>query len=506
MRRKPRKRKPAAIGNRSTLQSAASTGTDLKSPYQPLTQHELHRIHTAALELLQTVGIADATERVKNIALQHGCTLSHNNRLLFPPALIEHCIDQAAKRFPVHARDRSLSFEAVNDRVNFCTGGAAVSMLDIDTRQYRPSTLRDLYDLARLCDTLDNIQWFTRPIVTTDIEDSFELDVNTVYACAAGTKKHIASSFTQAAHMHKLVPMFDVLAGGPGQFRQRPFCTVHATTIVSPMRFAQDSLDIACAAIDIGMPIHLQTGPQAGATAPAALAGTLVQVCAETLASLAVVNMFKPGHPVVLGMWVMVSDLRTGAFSGGGAEQALLGAAAGQLIRYYGIPGGMGAGMSDSKLPDNQAGFEKALTVALAAISGGGFVLESAGMLGGLLGCSMEAMIIDNEMLWGIRRIARGIEVTDETLSVEVIRQVADNPGHFLGTQQTLELMKTEFHYPTLADRRSPDDWAQSGSQDIWTRSTTRAREILTSHHPCYIDEKKDRYLRDRYSIHLSKP
>ena len=146
--------------------------------------------------------------------------------------------------------------------------------------------MRDLYDCARLCDRLENIQWFTRPVVTTDIVDPFEMDVNTLYACAAGTRKHIATSLSKGEHVHLLLPMLDALAGGKGQFRVRPFCTVHATTVVSPMNFAKDSLDVAMAAVDIGMPIHLQTGPQAGATSPAALAGTLVQVFAESLASL----------------------------------------------------------------------------------------------------------------------------------------------------------------------------------------------------------------------------
>ena len=306
-------------------------------------------------------------------------------------------------------------------------------MLDLESHRYRPSTLQDLYDLARLCDTLENIQWFARPIVATDVEDLFELDLNTIYACAAGTKKHIATSITLGDHVPRLLPLLDRLAGGDGAFAKRPFCTVHATTVVSPLAFAPDSLDVACAAVDIGMPVHCQTGPQAGATAPAALAGTLAQVCAEGLASLTLINLLKPGHPVVLGNWAFVSDLRTGAFSGGGGEQALLGAASGQMSAFYGVPGGMGAGMSDSKVPDNQAGFEKALTLVLAALSGGGFVYESAGMLASLLGCSFEAMVIDDDMLSNIRRIAKGIEVSDDTLSVKVIEEAVAGPGALPG-------------------------------------------------------------------------
>jgi len=480
-----------------------SRGTDISAPYRPLSLQDVQRIHTAALGLLENLGMGSPTDQVRDLALAAGCKLSDDGRLLFPRALVEDAIAKAAKSFTVHGRSPEFDFEARNGKVNFCTGGAAVKMLDIDTRTYRSSTLRDLYDLARLCDRLENIQWFTRPIVNTDIEDNFELDANSIYASAAGTQKHIATSITQGNHVHRLVAMLDALAGGKGKFTRRPFCTVHATTVVSPMTFVSDSLDVACAAVEIGMPIHCQTGPQAGATAPAALAGTLAQVCAEGLASLTIINLLKPGYPVVLGNWAFTSDLRTGAFSGGGGEAALLGAASGQMSTFYGVPGGMGAGMTDSKLPDNQAGYEKALTLSLAALSGSGFVYESAGMLASLLGCSHEAMVIDDDMLSTIRRIARGIEVTDETLSVDVIAEATKGPGHFLGSSQTMELMETEFVYPRHADRSSPDYWQETGSTDMWQRAATRAKEILDNHYPNQIPADVDERIRSSYNIHL---
>jgi trimethylamine--corrinoid protein Co-methyltransferase len=478
-------------------------GSALAAPYRPLSDHDVARIHGAALDLLADIGMAAPTERVVEAALAGGCTLDQTGRLLFPHALVEDMLDKAAKHFVVHGRDPAFDFDARNGTVNFCTGGAAVRMLDIETRTYRPSTLRDLYDIARVCDTLENLQWITRPVVATDVEDVFEFDINTIYACAAGTRKHIATSYASGENVTRSLPLLDLLAGGNGAFAKRPFCTVHATTVVSPMTFAADSLDAACAAIDIGMPIHCLTGPQAGATSPAALAGALVQGCAESLASLCVVNLIQPGYPVAMGNWLFVSDLRTGAFSGGGGEQALLCAGVGQMSAFYGIPGGCGAGMTDSKLPDNQAGFEKGLTMAMAAMSGGGFVWESAGMLASLLGCSHEALIIDDEMLGVIRRMARGIEVTDETLSVDVVAETVKGPGHFLGAKQTMALMESEYVYPRYADRSSPDDWAKAGSRDMWDRARERARQVLASHLPVHIDPETDARIRERFAIRL---
>ncbi len=497
--RKARRRQRLAAAQSMTMVQ----GSALTSPYRPLSDHDVTRVHGAALDLLEEVGMAAPTERVKAAALQGGCTFSETGRLLFPHALVEDLLDKAARRFVVHGRDPEFDFEARNGTVNFCTGGAAVKMLDIETRSYRPSTLRDLYDIARVCDTLENLQWITRPVVATDIADVFEFDINTIYACAAGTRKHIATSYASAENVTRSLPMLDLLAGGEGAFAKRPFCTVHATTVVSPMTFAADSLDAACAAIDIGMPLHCLTGPQAGATSPAALAGALVQGCAESLASLCVINLIQRGYPVAMGNWLFVSDLRTGAFSGGGGEQALLCAGVGQMAAFYGIPGGCGAGMTDSKLPDNQAGFEKGLTMAMAAMSGGGFVWESAGMLASLLGCSHEALIIDDEMLGVIRRMARGIEVTDETLSVDVVAETVTGAGHYLGAKQTMDLMEIEYVYPRYADRASPDDWAEAGSHDIWERARDRARSVLESHLPTHIDSETDARIRERFTIHL---
>ena len=501
------KSREAARQNRQpgAIQALFNVGTELATRFNPLSDTDVQRVHSATLELLAQVGVAEPTSRVLEVALEHGCLLNKNGRLLFPQALVDDLIDQAAKKFVVHGRTSDFDFDARNGKINFCTGGAAVTMLDINNRNYRPSTLQDLYDLARVVDTLENIQWFARPVVATEIEDLFELDINTIYACAAGTQKHIATSFTHSDHVYRALPLLDLLACDNRTFAKHPYCTVHTTTIVSPLTFAKDSLDVACAAVDIGMPVHLQTGPQAGATAPAALAGTLVQGCAESLASLCIINMLKPGHPAVIGNWTFVSDLRTGAFTGGGGEQALLGAASGQMSAFYGIPGGMGAGMSDSKVPDNQAGFEKALTTMAAALSGGGFVYESTGMLSSLLGCSLEAMIIDDDMLSNIRRIGRGIEVTDETLSVSVVSDTVDGPGHFLGHSQTLELMESEYVYPRQADRMSPSDWKDTGAKDAWDRATDEAKRILAEHHPQYIASSKDETIRENYPIKLPK-
>lgn len=473
--------------------------------YRPLGDANIKRIHDAALDVLAQVGMGDPTPAVTELALQKGCSQDATGRLLFPRGLIEDIIDGAAREFTLHGQTPEHDIEVKAGHVHFATGGAAVKMLDPDTKKYRASTLEDLFDLARLCETLPNIQWFTRPVVATEIPDWRELDLNTVYACAAGTKKHLGTSVILAEHVPEIVAMLDMMLGGEGAFQKRPFLSVHATTVVSPLRFAADSSDVATEAARIGMPVHSLTGPQSGATAPAALAGTVVQTVAESLAALAAVQLVRPGHPVIVGGWSFVSDLRTGSFTGGGGEQALLSAGFSEMMNFYNLPSGSPASMTDSKLPDGQAGYEKGLTTLLTAMGGPTFVYEAAGMLGSLLGCSLEAMVIDDEMISNVRRCMRGIDVTDDKLSVDVIADAVHGAGHYLGHDQTISLMESEYLYPGIADRTSPDEWFEMGATDMRERAADRVKQVMTSQFPTHLSPDIDAAIRARFPIRLEK-
>ena len=216
------------------------------------------------------------------------------------------------------------------------------------------------------------------------------LDVNTAYAVAMGTTKPMGTSFFQPEHVHEVVDMFDEMLGGQsGSFAKRPFCVANNTFVVPPLRYAEDAVRSMVAQVRTGMPINLLSAGQAGATSPAALAGSLAQALAECLSALTCVNLMNPGHPCVMGLWPFVSDLRTGAMSGGSGEEAVLNAAAAQVANWLGLPSGVAAGMADSKMPDNQAGHEKGLTVALAGHAGANLVYESAGMLASILALSL---------------------------------------------------------------------------------------------------------------------
>lgn len=455
--------------------------------YRPLSDAELRAIYDTALRLLAELGMGDVPERLRRDLIAAGAFDRGDGRICFPQALTEDAIARACKRFIFHGRDDNRSIHVGGDQVYFGTGGAAVQTLDIDTASYRPSTLQDLHDFTRLQDSLDNVAWFTRCCIATDVADPFALDVNTAYALIKNTTKPTATAFTLAEHVAPIMQMLDVAAGGEGMFAKRPFMKAHISPVISPMRYGEDAVDVVYECIQHGVPMSCITAAQAGATAPATMAGFLAQSLAETLGSLLMVHSVQPGYPMIFSNWPLVIDLRTGAFSGGGGETALLNAASAQLSNWLGLPSGVAASMTDAKAIDAQYGVEKGMTSLAAALGGGNLIYESSGMMAALLGASFEAFVLDDEMHAQTYRVLRGVEVSEENLGFDAIYDAVLGDGHFLGSDQTMQAMERDYVYPSLSDRDEPRTWQLGGASSAWDRARDKAKLILAEHHPSYL-------------------
>ncbi|MEL7180547.1 MAG: trimethylamine methyltransferase family protein [Pseudomonadota bacterium] len=471
--------------------------------YKPLREAEVRQIFETACNLLANLGMGDVPARLAADLHKAGAVTDDRGRVLFPRSLVEDAIAGAAKTFTLHGRDPDRSIEVGGDSVHFGTGGAAVQTLDLDTRRYRPATLADLHGFTRLQDTLANVSWYTRCCVATDVPDIRDLDINTAYALIKNTTKPTATSFTVAENVAPIVEMLDIAAGGPGAFAQRPFMKAHISPVISPMRYGEDAVDVVYECIKHNIPMSCITAAQAGATAPATLAGFLAQSLAETLASLVMVHAIHPGFPMVFSNWPLVIDLRTGAFSGGSGESALLNAASAQMSNWLGLPSGVACSMTDAKAIDAQYGVEKGLTSLAAALAGGNLIYESSGMTASLLGASFEAFILDDEMHAHTYRVLRGIEVTEANLGYDAIVEAVMGDGHFLGGAHTLAAMERDYFYPSLADREQPITWEERGRKDAWDIAQAKARDILASHHPNYLTPEQDAEIRARFNILL---
>lgn len=473
--------------------------------YKPLTDVDVDRINEAVMEALSTIGLSQAIPSCVEAVKKAGGSYK-DGRLYFPRSLVEDTIANCGRNFVLFGQDPKHDMEISGNKVHFGTAGAAVHIADIEKDEYRDSTLMDLYNVARIVDQMDHIHYFQRSITARDMVDPADMDFNTCYASVMGTTKHVGSSWVLPEHVEQSLKMLHCIAGSEKKWRERPFVSMSNCFVVPPMRFAEDSCECMETAVMGGMPVLLLAAGQAGATSPAALAGSVVQEVAEVLAGLVWVNLMVPKHPAIFGTWPFVSDLRTGSMSGGSGEQAVLMAACGQMGRYYDLPTGIAAGMADAKMPDAQSGFEKAYTNTLAAHSGANLIYESAGMQASLLGCCLESYIIDNDMLGAINRTVRGIEVNDETLSLSSMRDVCvDGPSHYLGHEQTMQLMQKEYIYPEIGDRSSPKEWAELNKPKLLKNARKKVDEILTTHFPSHVSEDVDAKIRESFNVMLPK-
>lgn len=473
--------------------------------YEPLSDRDIERIHHAALDVLERIGIGDPIPEILEHAVPGGCVLGEDGRLRFPRALVEDLIAASGREYVLYSpSDPSLDLEVKRQQVLTSTSGEAVKILDYETQTYRPTRLVDLYDAARLGDCMEHVHTFGQPFIAADwSHDVFVHDMNIAYAELAGTRKSFALGIAVAEHIAPLVHMFDLHLGWEGAFLERPFCIFGGCPIVSPLRFARENTEVLVEVARLGLVADIAIAGQAGATAPAALAGALVQSFAETLACLCVVNLVRRGNPMNFGMWPFISDLRTGAFSGGSGEEALITAATTQLVNHYGLISSVPSGMSDSKTMDAQAGYEKAISTLSAALAGSNLLNTYPGIVGSLIGQSLEGMVIDNDMMGMVLRVLRGIEVTEETLSVHEIESAVLGAGHFLDQPQTLALMQTEYLYPEVGDRRTVGEWEEGGRETIYQKAHKRVTEILSSHYPEYVSPKVDAAIRRDFPIRL---
>ena len=470
-----------------------------------LSDADMARIHEASLALLGDFGMSDAPRPVTDLVRGAGGSVTDDGRLAFPRDLVERALEGLRREVTLFGRKPGHDLKLDCSSVHVGSGGAAPMILDAESNSYRASTLSDLYDAARLVDALPHVQFFSRSLVARDMGDDRLLDINTCFAALAGTAKHVFVSASSANHVRDIASMCHLAAGSLEAFVERPFLSLNINHVAPPMRFASEAAEVLVAAARAGIPCMVNTFGQLGASSPVTLAGCLAQSNAETLAGMVVAWLANPEATAIYGARPMVTDLRSGGMAGGSGEQAALTAAASQIARHYGLPNSTIAGATDSKAADAQAGYEKALSVTMAAHAGANLITQTAGMQAGLMAASMEAYVIDNDMLGAIRRSLAPIEVGSETLCPEMIAETIRTEGHFLGHPQTYCRMRSDFLYPDLADRRSIEEWESAGKSDIRDQAKEVAKTLLATHFPGVLDAAAEKALRQSFDIRLPR-
>ena len=474
--------------------------------YKPLKEEDIPVILDTAYRILEEIGFDRSTPHCTETCVAFGAEMGNDGRLRMPREVVEKALSLAQKNLTLYGQDPKYDLDLSGQRVHFSTAGAAVMTVDPVSNSYRDSTAMDLYDMARITDQCEHIHMFQRMCIARDIDDTREMDLNTAYISIMGTTKHIGSVWAEGEHVADTLKLLHMVAGSEEAWRARPFMSQSNCFVVPPMKFAEDSLDCLRVAVEGGMPVLLLSAGQAGATAPACLAGAVAQAWAECLGGLVYVNAISPGAPAILGVWPFVSDLRTGAMSGGSPEQGILSSACAQVGNYLDLPTGTASGMTDAKMPDFQGGAERAYTASAVALSGANVIYEAAGMYASLLGASPESLLLDNDVLGACLRMTKGLEVNEQTLSFETLKDVCLNDrGHYLGSDQTISVMQSEYLYPDFSDRMSPDEWAIAGKQSPLENAIAKKNDILANYFPSHISDELDHAIREEFKIHVTR-
>ena len=496
------KSRNAATSSRS--ESAVVHGGMNGGHYRPLKHTDVERIVDAAMTVLERTGIELAPSQCRDVLLKAGCTVdASSDRILMPRKVIEQGLSTAAKEVLLAGRSPEHDLQLGGTRVYMGTGGSAINIVDLDGA-LRETTLVDNYNIGRLVDKLEHIHFYMRPVVSREIPVE-NLDINQYYACMSATKKHVMANAYERKNVADIRQMGDMMVGGADAFDARPPMSFVACWTVSPLRYAEETVDVVDGIVEHKMPLVLSSAPQSGATSPAALAGSLVQIWAEQLSGVAYVNLLNPGHPVIVGCVPAQADLRTGSYTGSSAESSVMNAACAQIAQHLKLPIYNSAGIAESKTSDSQAGIEKMLTSLAAGLSGANYIHHSAGFLESMLTVSFAQYVIDNEVNGQVMRMVRGIDMSEEALSIDVIDTACRTDGHFLNQPQTMDLMKTEYLYPELMNRSSRADWEAEGSLDLRQAATRRAELILSENWPDVIPDDVDAEIRKRFEILLPR-
>jgi len=449
-----------------------------------LSEEEIIRIHEATLDILKTVGVRFPSEKALDVWEDHGAEVDRRTQIVkVPDGVIEKALKLAPPEYTLAARNSSLDLPLDGNHVYASIDGCGVEVFDINTGECRRSCLSDVADIARVADFMEEIAFQWVPVSAQDCPPASR-SLHELFAIWQNSTKHVQTeSVYNEREARGSVEMAAVLSGGREALRKKPILSFMECT-VSPLGQDGGGLEAALVAAEAGLPVGFMTMASCVSTAPATLSGNLVVGNAEVLSALAMVELAYPGTPVFYAAAQTVMDLRTGAYTGGGPEDFLFGAATNKLVDFYNLPLSMGSYATGAKEPDWQAGLENSLSTFMASLVMSDMIV-GVGLLNGSKIWSFEQMIKDCEIFGIIHKMMEGIAVNEDTLALDVIRDVGPR-GNFLTHQHTLTHMRNLW-LPTLMDRRQYSQWAkQRDSARDW--ALDRAKQILDTHHPDPLD------------------
>ncbi len=452
-----------------------------------LTTGDCARIHEGSLGILETVGVRVDDGEVLDLLRRHGARDGGTaDTVRLPRELVAECLATCPPTARVADRRGNASDLGPGGPTVFWTGNA-LHLVEGGTR--RELLTADLAMLTRVADACPEVDG----MVGTSVGDvpPPARDVVGFRVMAAHTAKHLRPCIFTPAGASTIVEMAQVLAGA-SSLRQCPLVSF-GYTIVSPLRWSATGLGVFRNTAGHGLPLMINSEPMGGGTAPVTLAGCLVIANADALSGVVIAQLLERGRPLVFNLgFAHVLDMSTAVALTGAPENALLQAAGADLARFHELPSASWMS-TEAMLPDAQAAAEKTMT-GLAHATHGVNIVWGAGNLESTLSISPEMLVIDDEIIGSIRRYTRGIALTDETLAVDLIREVGHR-GDFLVTDHTLRHFLEEIRHTRLPTRSKRDAWEREGRRPMDERAAARVREILAPPPPAYLTPEQEREL-----------
>ncbi|UCB46608.1 MAG: trimethylamine methyltransferase family protein [Spirochaetota bacterium] len=450
-----------------------------------LASDEIEKMHKASIKLLESLGVYLPHEETLKKFEKAGARVDKDKKLVWiPEQLVSESLEACGKRFTIYGRDHSKKAEFGVGKRNYQSIGGNAFWID-DNLERRFAILEDVTNSARFCDALPYLDIVGAMSDATDLPESYRC----LFATAEllkNTSKPILVWFTNRASTKFIMKLYEIVAGRKEEVQKYPF-GYYLFQPISPLRFPLDGVDVLYETCPYGIPVAVSATALMGATAPATLAGTIVQQNAENLAGICVVQLIQPGIPVVYGGMPHAMDMGTTSMIAAGPEQSLITIAMTQLGKYYGLPVYVDVGISDSKIQDAQAGLEAGITLSCGAMAGAD-MFGSFGCSGEDQGTSLLMLMIQHELIGFIEHMMKGFEITDEKIGIDVIKK-ARHEGSFLAEEHTLKHFRKELWFPQLLDRNFWQKWFDVGHKDMRTLCKEKKDEIFKKYNPEPINE-----------------
>ncbi len=460
--------------------------TNPKLRLEILTPQEVKKIHDATLWIIEKVGVRFPSKRALDIWAAHGAEVDHEKMVIrAKPELLEAALKTCPSAYSLAARDPQQDLPLDGNHVFVGTDGCGVEVIDIRTGLRRTSCLQDVRDISLIADATEEVAFHWVPVSAQDMSSETR-GLHEIKAIWENSTKHVQTeSIYNEREARAAIEMAALIAGGKDKLRQRPVLSLMQCS-APPLGHDGGSLDAALVAAEYGLPTGFMTMAANLTTGPATLAGNLAVGNAEVISGTALIQLAYPGAPVFYAAAQTASDLRTGAYTGGGPEDFLYGAATNVLSDFYNIPLSMGSFATGAKEPNWQAGIENSLSTFMASIVMSDMLL-GVGFLHGSRIWSFAEMMMDCEIFSIIHKTMQGIIVDDETLALDTIAAVGPG-GNFLSQKHTLKHMR-ELFLPQFMDRRPFNEW-EIKKDDARDWALAKARNILDTHHPDPLEEK----------------